>query len=59
MHLCWKLSPQELFQKARVLPSHGNGESPRADLMQQRPDQTVLDFQDIRFDTGANSPSLL
>lgn len=49
----------ELFQKAQVLPSHGNGQSPRADVVQQRPDQTVLDFQDITFDTGADSRSLL
>jgi len=42
MHLCWKLDTQELFQKAQVLPSHGNGETPRADFMQERPDQTML-----------------
>lgn len=59
MHLCSKLNTQDLFQKAQVLPSHGNGGRPRADLMQERPDQTVLDFPDTRFDTGANAASLL
>lgn len=45
--------------EARVLPSRGNGESPRAEFVQEGPDQTVSDFQDTRFRTDANAPSLL